>query len=195
MIAQPASQEGGRRLVHVGSSVIPLGYWIVGRDVAIVIIFFLTIAMIGIEIARINTTWGRRLYHRFFGSVTRPSEERRPTGATYVFIGTLLAAILFEPVVAVLSMLFMSIGDSAAALVGQRYGRIPIGNKTLEGTLACFIACLLLALPASLTLPVTITGAAAAALTELIPWPFLNDNLAIPLFAGGAMTLLMAPGL
>lgn len=195
MTLLPASSEGGRRLIHLGSSVIPLGYWVAGREAAIVILFFLTIAMIGIEIARIHTTWGRRTYQRFLGSVTRPSEERRPTGATYVFIGALLTAILYSPTVAILSMLFMSVGDNAAALVGQRYGRIPIGSKSLEGTLACFLACLLLTLPTGLALPVTVGGAAAAALTELIPRPFMNDNLGIPVFSGGAMTLLMAAGL
>ena len=92
-------------------------------------------------------------------------------------------------------MLFMSVGDSAAAFVGQRYGRIPIGKKSLEGTLACFFACLLLTLPSGLTLPLAVTGAAVAAITELIPKPLLNDNLAIPVFSGAAMTLLMAAGL
>ena len=192
---QPAASEGGRKLVHLGSSVLPLGYWIAGRDTAVVVLFFLAIAMIGIEIARIYTTRGRRIYQRFLGSVTRPTEERRPTGATYVFIGAFLAAILFKPVVAILSMLFMSVGDSAAAFVGQRYGRIPIGKKSLEGTLACFFACLLLTLPSGLTLPLAVTGAAVAAITELIPKPLLNDNLAIPVFSGAAMTLLMAAGL
>lgn len=195
MTLLPASQEIGRKLTHVGSSVLPLGYWITGREAAIVVFFSLTVAMIGIEIARMKSTRGRRLYQRFFGFVTRPSEEHRPTGATYVFIGALLAAVLFAPVIAILSMLFMSIGDSAAAIIGQRYGRLSIGSKTLEGTLACFIACLLLALPAGLTLPVTLAGAATAALTELIPWPFLNDNTTIPVFSGGVMTVLIAAGL
>ncbi|MFC1543479.1 diacylglycerol/polyprenol kinase family protein [Candidatus Neomarinimicrobiota bacterium] len=195
MIKQPASWEGGRRAIHLGSSVIPLGYWIVGREAAIVFILFMAIAMLGIEAARIYTTWGRRIYQRFFGPVTRPTEERQPTGATYVFIGALIAAILYAPTIAILSMLFMSVGDSAAAYIGQHYGRIPIGSKSLEGALACFSACLLLALPAGLTLPVAVAGAATAAITELIRWPFLNDNLAIPIFSGAVMTLLMTPGI
>ena len=189
------NRESGRKLIHLGSSVIPLGYWIVGRERAIIFLIVMTLVMIMFEFTRMNTAWGRRLYYRFFGFVTRPSEEHRPTGGMYVFVGYLLAAILFAPVIAILSMLFMSIGDTAAALVGQRYGRTPIGNKTLEGTLACFLVCLLLALPADLTLLVRIGGAASAALAELIPWPFLNDNITIPVLSGGAMTILVATGL
>ncbi|MFB0515802.1 MAG: diacylglycerol/polyprenol kinase family protein [Candidatus Neomarinimicrobiota bacterium] len=195
MTVLPASNEGGRKLIHLGSSVLPLGYWIIGRDAAIVALIVLTVLMLAIEAARMNSTWGRALYQRFLGSVTRPSEERRPTGATYVFIGALVAAILFTPTIAILSMLFMSIGDTAASLVGQRYGRIRIGDKSLEGTLACFLTCLLLALLADLTWPVTLAGAATAALAELIPWPLVNDNTAIPVLSGGAMTLLTAAGL
>ncbi len=192
---QLAGSEGGRKLIHLGTSVLALGYWIAGRDTAIVILFFLTIVAIGIEIARIYTSRGRRICQRFLGSVIRPTEERRPTGAIYAFIGAFLAAIMFAPTVAILSMLFMSVGDSAAAFVGQRYGRIPIGHKSLEGTLACFFACLLLTLPSGLALPVAVAGAAVAAITELISLPMLNDNLAIPIFSGAAMTLLMAAGL
>ncbi|UCD37838.1 MAG: hypothetical protein JSW54_13615 [Fidelibacterota bacterium] len=189
------SQERRRKLIHLASSVIPLGYWIAGRETAIILLIIMTIVMILFELTRINTAWGRRQYHRFFGSVTRPSEARRPTGGMYVFLGYLLAAILFAPTVAILSMLFMSIGDTAAALVGQRYGRIHIGHKTLEGSLACFIVCLLLTLSADLSPIVTIGGPAAATIAEFIRWPLLNDNVVIPVFSGAIMTLLMTAGL
>ncbi len=191
---QPARSEPGRRLIHLGSSVVPIGYWILGREAGIIFIAVLTVTMILIEVARIYTAWGRRFYQRFLGAVTRPLEERRPTGATYVFLGALLTAILYTPKVAVLAMLFMSVGDSTAAFIGRRYGRIRIGKKSLEGTMACFVACLLLTLPFGLTLPTAIGGAATAALTELVPRPFWNDNLAIPVFSGAAMTLLIASG-
>jgi dolichol kinase len=189
------SQERKRKLIHLGSSVIPVGYWIAGRETAIVTLFVMTVVMLLVELSRMKTVWGRRLYQRFFGSVTRPSEAHRPTGGTYVFLGYLLTAILFPPVVALPAMFFMSIGDTAAAVVGQRFGRIPIGGKTLEGTLACFFVCLLIAIPTELTLLVTVAGPAAAAVAELIPWPYLNDNIAIPVFSAGAMTLLMTAGL
>lgn len=191
----PARSETGRRLIHLGSASVPILYLILGHDTGIIFIAVLTVTMIAIEIARIYTTWGRRLYQRFLGAVTRPLEERRPTGATYVFLGALLAAILYTPTIAVLSMLFMSVGDSTAAFVGRRYGRIRIGSKSLEGTTACFLACLLLTLPFELTLPTAIAGAAVAALTELVPRPFWNDNLTIPVFSGAVMTLLIALGL
>lgn len=191
----PFDQERGRKAVHVFSSVIPLGYWAVGPKLGIPLLIALVIAMILFEMIRIYLPWGRSLYKRYFGYVTRPHEYSRPSGAPYVFIGYLLAALLYSPAIAILVMLYTSIGDTAAALIGQRYGKIHLGSKTLEGTLACFIVCLLLTLPTHLTFLASLAGASAAAIAELIRWPFLNDNIAIPVLSGGAITLVMASGL
>ncbi|MCH7520576.1 MAG: hypothetical protein IIB42_02605 [Candidatus Marinimicrobia bacterium] len=184
-----------RNLIHAGSSIIPLGYWLAGREVAVPVLAVVTVIMILAEILRIMTGWGADLYQRYFGSMTRREERKRPTGATYLLIGNLLAAILFPPTVAILAMLFLTLGDSAAAFVGQRYGRTLIGHKSLEGTLTCFIVCLLIALPAGVNGATALIGATVAALAELIPWTFINDNIAIPLFSGAAMTLMLATGL
>ncbi len=185
-------EELGRKVVHLAASLIPLGYWLAGRDSTIIVLGVLTIAMLSAEVLRTSTAWGQRYYRRIFGGLTRASEAERFTGASFIFLGALSAIILFPSTVAILAMLFMSLGDSAAALVGIRYGRLRLGNKTLEGTAACFMACLAVALAGGLPGTVALAGAATAAITELIPWGIINDNLAIPLFAGGVMTLMMA---
>ncbi len=190
----PASHEGRRRLIHLGSSVIPLGYWAVGRETAIVLLAAMTVLMLLLELARRQTTWGWRFYHAFMGPVTRPEEARRLTGASYVMVGDLAAAILFTPTIAILAMLFMSIGDPAAAFLGRRYGRTPIGDKTVEGGLGCFVVCFLLTLPAGLSLAVSVGGAAGASIAELVPRRWLNDNLTMPIISGAFMTLLQGTG-
>ncbi|MFC1619057.1 diacylglycerol/polyprenol kinase family protein [Candidatus Neomarinimicrobiota bacterium] len=191
----PFVQERGRKVVHLVSSIIPLGYWAVGPELGKPLLVLLVLAMALFELARMYLPRGRILYKKFFGYVTRQHEYDRPSGALYVFVGYLLAALLFTPAIAILTMLFTSIGDTAAALIGQRYGKIRIGSKTLEGTLACFFVCLLLTIPSNLTLLASLTGAFTAAIAELIRWPFINDNLAIPVLSGAAITLVIAAGL
>ncbi len=181
-----------RRLIHMASSLIPLGYWLAGRDTAIIVLGILTLGLLCAEVLRTTTTWGRRLYKRFFGQMTRPAETNRLTGASFLFLGSLSAAILFPPNIAIMAMLFLSLGDPAAALVGQSIGRFKLGAKTLEGTAACFAVCLLIALAGDLPLPVALAGALTAAIAEFVPWGVITDNVAIPLFAGGMMTLLLA---
>ena len=190
----PASHEGRRRLIHLGSSVIPLGYWAVGRETAIVMLAVMAVVMLFLEWARRHTTWGLRFYQGFMGPVTRPEEERRLTGATYLIAGDLAVAILFTPTIAILAMLFMSLGDPAAAYLGQRYGRTPVGDKTVEGGLGCFVVCILLTLPTGLSLAVSAGGAAGASIAELVPRRWLNDNLTMPIISGTFMTLLQGTG-
>ena len=55
--------------------------------------------------------------------------DGKMTGATWVLIGSTLTVFLFNKDIAVLSLLFMSIGDTVAALVGQKYVKIKIGAK------------------------------------------------------------------
>ena len=98
----------------------------------------------------------------------------------------------------------MAYGDSAAALVGQRFGRRTLVNgKTLEGTLAMFIASLI-TLGLSLAyfsalypftlfkkiLPALAAAAVVAVAEVLSPKGF--DNITVPLL--GALTFLVASG-
>ena len=102
--------------------------------------------------------------------------------------------------------LFMFIlGDAVAALVGISMGKIKLGAKSLEGSVACFIMCLLLFyavfpwLPGLLDawqgrLPPLITLSTALVITvfELIPLKIhpkitINDNLAVPVIAAFVM--------
>ena len=79
--------------------------------------------------------------------------------------------------------------------MGERYGKTKIGDKSLEGSAAFIIAALVSGLflqliGVYLATGVIILGAFIAAGVEIIPLP-VNDNLAIPLVAGGVMELTM----
>jgi len=100
------------------------------------------------------------------------------------------------------------VGDAAAAIVGIRFGRIKIGKKSLEGSIACFIVCIVLfywafpAIPGILdawggraTLISTVAVSTVITVFELIPLRFspsltINDNIAVPVIAGYTMMLL-----
>jgi dolichol kinase len=132
---------------------------------------------------------------RWVGVLLKVDEVSRPTGATYVVVGTLVAFLLFDIRVAALALLFLAFGDPAAALVGRRFGRIKIWTKSLEGSLAFFITSMVVGavvVAAGGFAPLWIMpiGAAVAALVELAPLP-VDDNLTVPTVSGGAMTLLL----
>ncbi|MCB5253247.1 MAG: phosphatidate cytidylyltransferase, partial [Candidatus Cloacimonetes bacterium] len=89
------------------------------------------------------------------------------------------------------SIAFLSIGDTFAALVGMNFGerKFVRSNKTLEGSLACFVSCMLFGLWWLRSPWLAITGALAATIAELVDVS-LDDNIKIPLVAGIMMSLI-----
>ncbi len=144
-----------------------------------------------------NPKVNRWLFERFKG-FTKEKERDRVSSTTLFLTASAVTILLFPRGVAVPALLFLTFGDPVAEIVGVNYGRVKVlCGKTLEGTLAgaaaCFLAgaCLLPLRSLGLTIPVLAAGAAAAALTELLPFP-VDDNFTIPIGAGIAMLAAQA---
>ena len=89
----------------------------------------------------------------------------------------------------------MTLGDTAAALVGMQIGRIRIWEKTLEGTLAGLAVCLLVGwFFKDVSWGVSVGGAVTAMLVELLPIE-IDDNIRVPVAAGLIMVILSGLGL
>ena len=151
---------------------------------------------LGMELARFKVEWLNQCLVRRFAPLLKADEDRRITGATYMVIAGLIAFLLFDTVVAVSAMLFLAFGDPVAALVGRRMPGPRLFGKSPVGTAAFLVVSLLIVavLVGSGRFPyhwALLVGAAVAALVELAPVP-PDDNLTIPLAAGGAMHLLGA---
>ncbi|MEC8703513.1 MAG: hypothetical protein VXX38_03115 [Candidatus Neomarinimicrobiota bacterium] len=111
------------------------------------------------------------------------------TGATWVMIASLLTISLFPKNIAILSLIFMSLGDTFAALVGRKFGKVAFFNKTFEGFLGGLLPCVIIAFYfKSLPFYVSLIGAFSAMLIEVVPIP-IDDNLSIPVFSASAMTI------
>ena len=68
------------------------------------------------------------------------------TGATWLLIGWTITVIMFNMPIAVAALLFLSIGDSFAALGGKLFPKVQIGSKTLSGTLCGLVISLIVVL-------------------------------------------------
>jgi glycerol-3-phosphate acyltransferase PlsY len=83
----------------------------------------------------------------------------------------------------------MSLGDTFAALVGRKFGKVAFFNKTFEGFLGGLLPCVIIAFYFnSLPFYVSLIGAFSAMLIEVVPIP-IDDNLSIPVFSASAMTI------
>ena len=185
-----------RRFFHIAAgSTIPIAGIFLPESVMVAGLGIVSAGGLGMEIARFKVEWLNQCLVRWLAPLLKADEDRRITGATYVVIG-LIAFLLFDTVVAVSAMLFLALGDPAAALVGRRMPGPRLFGKSPVGTIAFLVVSLLIVavLVGSGRFPyhwALLVGGAVAALVELAPVP-PDDNLTIPLAAGGAMHLLGA---
>ena len=141
------------------------------------------------EILRINISIFKYLFQRFFGPIVRASENKKLTGATSVFISGFLTVLIFEKNIAIFAMLTLSLADATAALIGKKWGKRELFDKTLEGSITFLIISIALAmlLPDLFRLG-AIVAAIVATLVELLPSP-IDDNLMIPISIATTLSL------
>jgi len=177
-------------------------------------IFFglLLLASLMVEWLRLRVGAANRVFGTLAGPFLRQAEHKAMTGSTYLVASAFLCTILFRnrPDITFVSLNLFILGDAAAAVAGQSIGRVKIGRKSLEGSLACFALCVLLGFfvyphvpllldrwDGRLPLGTLLVLSLAITLLELVPIRLsrsfvLNDNLAVPILAG-LLLLWLAP--
>lgn len=182
-----------RKGIHLFALVIPIGYSLVSFPVAMVGISVSAAVSILIDISRFNQ-W--KLWHLLSSLLTpiiRDHEIKGGfTGASYILTTSAIMIALFPKAVAIASITYIIIGDTAAALVGRKWGRHRIiGKKTFEGSSACLLSLVAVSfLIPGLPTIVAVAGALAATLAETFSGK-LDDNLTVPVISGLVMLVVM----
>ena len=183
-----------RKVIHLFNLIIPIGYHYLFTDKwqFFKIILFTTLCILFIDISRNFIPFFKSIFSKFFNIMLRDHELRgKLTGATWVMIGSCVTIAFFPKAVAILALVYMSIGDTVAGLIGRRYGKHKIGLKSWEGFLSGLVCCLIIALLYDqLPIHVSILGAFSAMIFETLPIP-LDDNFKIPIGSGGIMMMIL----
>ena len=180
-----------RKAIHISNIIIPFGYLYIFQDKIemLVILSFFLILCFFIELARKKNDNVLIFFNNYFRFMMRENEkEGALTGATWVFVGALFTILLIPAPFSILSLLFLSVGDTFAALIGMQFPYLKLGEKTLSGSIAGFIACLIsgLIIDIHISNDVLIFGAFMAMFIEIMPLSF-DDNVTIPIFSGFSM--------
>ncbi|MDR2693733.1 MAG: hypothetical protein LBB74_05910 [Chitinispirillales bacterium] len=208
-------EEIARKLLHLFALLMPAGIFYLPRfgipdAVPIGLLAFLVIGSVAVESLRFRLPAVQKLFFTCFGHLLRREEDKKVTGSTYVIAAALLCSLIFinHKHISFMVLTLFILGDAIAAIVGLSVGRIKIWNKSLEGSSACFAMCMLLFYALFPNLPwvldtwdgkIPLHVAVVISLTitvfELIPLKItkkltVNDNLAVPVIAGGIMLLL-----
>jgi len=180
----------------LGVMVIPLAALFLPRIVFLMTLGVITFVFLAFEFIRLKVPGVNRWFLSLFKPLLRGEETSRLTGASYTFVGSLVAFLVFPRDIAVVAVSFLAVGDVMATIVGKRLGKTRLFGKTLEGDLACFVSCLIVGIifyyaGLDVSLLIIVVGSLAATVAEavLLPLP-LNDNLTMPLFAGLVMVVI-----
>jgi acyl phosphate:glycerol-3-phosphate acyltransferase len=186
-----------RHLFHlVPGSIVPVAGIFAPQEMTVIAFGVLAFISLSLDLARLQTLWLNRLYIRWLAPLMKREEGHRITGATYMVIAGFIAFLLFDQTVAVSAMLFLSLGDPVASMIGRRMPGPRLFAKSPGGT-AAFVGISLLVVTAMTGSGVfqyhwgLLVGAVIAGLVELTPNP-LDDNLTIPLISGAVMHFLGA---
>lgn len=210
-------EEIARKLLHLFALTMPAGIhyipqWTGTWLVATIILAVLFFGSVIIEKLRQKSPAVQALFYKFAGSMLRKEEKHVITGSTWVIGAALICSILFrnDTYIALIVLTIFILGDAVAALVGMSMGRIKIGKKSLEGSIACFLLCMFffvavfplipgLLEPAGGRIPLGVAAATSLAVTvfELVPLRItrtltINDNLAVPVIAGSLLRWLVS---
>lgn len=179
-----------RKIWHFSFLWAPIVYyfWLSTKAAVLLSLLALTVFVL-VDLVRLNWKQGNEIAYRLVPWLLKDQEQRSLNAAIYFSLSCLICALFFERRVAALAIVLLCVGDPVAAVIGSRYGSIRILNKSLQGSLACFIVCYGAA-RFFVDPTVSFWAALTATFFELIS-SRLNDNLSIPIFSGLMVTSLL----
>lgn len=132
---------------------------------------------------------GREVF--FISKITQTASRQRDMGRfvlgpVTLGLGALLALTFYPNPAAAVAIYALAFGDGCASLIGKTFGTVKLpltGGKSLEGSLACFVAVFLSTYFCTRSLSGSLLVAAAATVIEAAPLKDF-DNIAIPCVTG-----------
>jgi dolichol kinase len=139
------SQEMLRKAVHLSSLWMVVAIYFLPKHAVVLIFGSLSLLTFVVEWLRRNNDFAKKIFMMLFGRMLRESEiDKEVTGAVYFVFAALVVCVVFPKGIAIIALSVMIIADTAAALIGKKFGKtVLIGDKTLEGAQAFFISAVI----------------------------------------------------
>lgn len=180
-----------RRFYHISGVVImAIIYKNMAYENMMVVLVSFTILCVSLDVLRLKIKPLNQKLVGIFGGLLRRTEISRLTGMSFLCLGVLAIVVVFPKEIVLLSLIMLAVGDPTSSIFGILYGKdVLIGKKTLQGSLACFVACTIIAafyyyskgiMTERIILASLITGFIGA-FSELLPVGSLDDNFTFPI--------------
>ena len=199
-----------RKSLHLTGLVIPVLYYIIGRELTLTFIALAFFVFVVLEPFRIIEELRDRIKRRLriyvdedifermeelerrIDEITREHERYRVAAHIYFAAASFTVVYFFPREIAVGAISVATVGDALAAIVGKSLGRHRFSNgKSLEGSLAYFLSGLAILWPL-VGLPLAVVGSLAGTLAEFYNLPpddnFSNQiSVALTVYLVGAL--------
>lgn len=133
-----------RKVIHISSASIPIGYYFLQKEIVLYIIIPITIFLVTFELLKYKVNFLYSLYLKVFKGMLREHEYDRTNfrfnGASWVLIGDAICIIVFPKYIAISGMLLLSLSDSISAFAGQMFAKKYYApNRSYIGSITFFI--------------------------------------------------------
>lgn len=188
-----------RKIWHMaGVFTLFVGWIFLPQWVSLTLLSLCWLMFVPADVLRQKNSELNRNVMRLFQPIMRKSEVDRLAGTTYLLTGVILIALLFDPRVVAISLLFLAFADPIASYVGIKYGKDKIfGHKSFQGFTAAFFVCAFVCyvflssggVHTHLLIASLLAGLVGA-LAELIPLGKLDDNFTMPVLSSVGLSIL-----
>lgn len=193
-------QELLRKSIHLMSLSIPISYIFLTKETMLYIFIPFAIAITLFDILSQRVKFFTKLLLTFFRKMLRPHElrgERSFNGATWVIISAAICVAIFPKVIMITGFTILIISDIFAALIGRKYGKRPLFDKSWEGTSSFIISAMLIvfiyynlfSLPNSYLVAGVVAAIVGGFVEAVSNVAKVDDNFSIPISVGIVMLI------
>jgi len=189
-----------RKLIHLSSLSIPIVYYFITKELALMILVPFTLFSLAIDYGRYFHKPLASFIYKIFGFIMRKHErdekKKNLNGATYVLISATVVIFLFPKIFVITGFAILIVGDIAAALIGRKFGKTKFLFKSLEGTLAFIVfSCIVVMFTPKIVgnsteFLIAIIAVVIGAIAENISGEWADDNFMVPVTVGITMWVL-----
>lgn len=172
--------------------VLPILYLYFDKRFILIFVGSIALAFLLLDITRLLS---RRANLFLFKTpvIFKQKEKQTFSSISLFLVAIFLSFLVFPKGIGILAVSFLIFGDVFAKIIGMMFGRVRIFKKTLEGSIAYFLAGIIFGLVflpyIEANLRMLLVGALAAAVVELIPWG-IDDNISVALISGATMYVM-----
>jgi dolichol kinase len=187
-----------RRFFHffMGATIATVYWQFIEQQNAVAIIGLSTCIVYVVEQLRINYPEFATKVSFLTAYLLRAEEQLKESSTLPFVMAILLCIISFPKMITVAAIYTLSLADPMSAIIGIRFGKKKINDKTLEGSAAFFTATFICIFFIFYKIVDTQTALILASATALITSAFelvkirLDDNLTIPIFTAVILRIL-----